>query len=490
MKKYPLIKYFLFFATASCGGSTSSPNIVPPPVNSAPSFTSASAASFVENATFSFQATASDDNNQPITFSISGGADAAAFAISGTGAITFVNAPNFDNPTDADTNNIYQLTLAASDGQLTTTQPLAVTVSNSREGIGVTRLITGFDQPIAIAPIPGDTRLFVGERNGSIWFFDPANNSRTLYTVVRPSSPISGPSAIGTNGLLGMVPAPDYAVSGSLFVALDDANGNIQVRSVSRSSVVAGIQNNSSEVLFLSRGSTPRTPAAWLGVGPDSNIYLSTGDAGGLNDPAGSAQDASFFGKLIRIRRNPDPFAGVAPSFFLFDVVASGLRQPRSFTFVGNDILIGDRGQSAFGEINRLAVTDRAVNFGWPFREGNMTVAPGAPVGLTDPVLQVAFGTGNKQGNSITIGRVFDTSVLELRSRLIFSDANGSIWTVPTSRLTAGAVLTASDFERRNEDFAPNIGSITGIVAYATGIDGRAYMLDSDGELFEIVAAS
>ena len=485
MTKNILNSIALLTIVTGCGGGSNSQT------NSAPVFTSATAATTIENNALAFQVAATDANGQSVSFSIAGGDDAASFSINGAGTLNFTNLPNFDNPADADGNNIYLITLAATDGQTTTTQALSVTVTNSREGISVRRLFTGFNQPVAIAAIPGDRRLFVGEKDGSIWFFDPATNLRTLYTLARPADPISGNTPLGVNGLLGMVPAPDYVINGNLFVAVDDQSGNIQIRTIFRNAAAAGIPNNSTGILRLARGATAPTPAAWLGIGPDNNLYLSTGDAGGQNDPANSAQnDASQFGKLIRIRRNPDPFAGasVGPLFF-FDLVAKGLRQPSSFTFFGSEILIGDRGQSRFGEINRMTATGSGINFGWPFREGNVDLATGARPLLTDAALQVAFGTGPKQGNAITLGQVFQSSVQELRTRLIFSDANGSIWTVPTSSLTGNRTLIAGDFERRNEDFVPDVGSITGIVAFATGNDGRSYLLDRDGEIFEIVAA-
>ena len=47
-----------------------------------------------------------------------GGTDAALFNINATtGAVTFKAAPNFEVPTDAGGNNVYDITVAASDGR-------------------------------------------------------------------------------------------------------------------------------------------------------------------------------------------------------------------------------------------------------------------------------------------------------------------------------------------------------------------------------------
>ena len=80
------------------------------------------------------QATDADLPAQTLTYSISGGADAAAFRIdSSSGALSFVNAPNFEAPTDANGDDVYDVTVQASDGSLTATQAIAVTVNDVNE---------------------------------------------------------------------------------------------------------------------------------------------------------------------------------------------------------------------------------------------------------------------------------------------------------------------------------------------------------------------
>jgi hypothetical protein len=68
-----------------------------------------------------------------------GGADAARFTIdSSTGALSFVAAPDFEAPGDADADNVYDVQVQVSDGSLTTTQALAVTVTNVNEAPSIT----------------------------------------------------------------------------------------------------------------------------------------------------------------------------------------------------------------------------------------------------------------------------------------------------------------------------------------------------------------
>ena len=74
--------------------------------NAAPSFTSSATFSALENRTAVGTVAASDsDTGDSVTgYAIQGGADASKFSIdAATGALTFVSAPNFEAPSDADT---------------------------------------------------------------------------------------------------------------------------------------------------------------------------------------------------------------------------------------------------------------------------------------------------------------------------------------------------------------------------------------------------
>ena len=90
------------------------------------------AVNVAENTTAVTTVTATDaDAGATLTYSIIGGADAAMFTIDGTtGALTFITAPDFETPTDAGGNNVYDVTVQVSDGTLTDTQAIAVTVTN------------------------------------------------------------------------------------------------------------------------------------------------------------------------------------------------------------------------------------------------------------------------------------------------------------------------------------------------------------------------
>ena len=72
-----------------------------------------------------------------ITYSISGGGDAQLFTIDATtGKLAFKLAPNFEDPKDYNGDNVYEVTVKATDPQgLFTTQDIRVTVTDVSEGL-------------------------------------------------------------------------------------------------------------------------------------------------------------------------------------------------------------------------------------------------------------------------------------------------------------------------------------------------------------------
>ena len=69
-----------------------------------------------------------------LTYSIAGGPDAALFTIDPTtGNLTFKSAPDYEHPSDASADNIYNVTVQVSDGIHTDSQSLTVNVINVQD---------------------------------------------------------------------------------------------------------------------------------------------------------------------------------------------------------------------------------------------------------------------------------------------------------------------------------------------------------------------
>jgi hypothetical protein len=174
-------------------------------VNEAPVITSGgggSTASYsiAENASFVAFASASDPENSTVSWSIVGGADAARFTINFGGALNLVPAPNFEAPTDAGGNNVYDVIIQASDGVFTDTQAIAVTVTNVNEA------------PVITSDGGGATAALTVAENGQavtgVTSTDPENSTRT-YSISGGADAAKF-SIDAATGALSFVAAPNF----------------------------------------------------------------------------------------------------------------------------------------------------------------------------------------------------------------------------------------------------------------------------------------
>lgn len=476
----------------ACGGGSGGGTPAPPAPNTAPSFTSPSSATLVENAALSYQAAATDAQGSPITYSLAGGADAARFSITAAGVLTFTSAPNFDLAADANGDNVYEVQLGASDGSLSATLNLQVTVTNSREGIAVKRVGTGFNQPVDVAAIPGDRRVYVVEKGGNIWRLDPATGVKTLVRT------IDNLSTDGERGLLGMAVNPDPSGIPHEALAIATApDGAVEVRAFSLSSPLSAYTT----VLRVPHAANNNHNGGWIAFGPDGHLYAAIGDGGGAGDPSNNAQNPnSRLGKILRIAINPDPYAGASPQYYIPApgnpfiagggdpyVWALGLRNPFRNSFDGNRLIIADVGQEAIEEINVANINQPGLNFGWRFLEGTRPYNGTAPAGLTAPVSEYGHGTGPRQGASIIGGHVYRGPVASLAGQYVFGDfVSGNIWSVPATSLVQGSLFPSAQYERRNQDFAPDAGTITSLVSFGVDSAGNLFLVDIGGSIFMV----
>jgi glucose/arabinose dehydrogenase len=157
--------------------------------------------------------------------------------------------------------------------------------------------LTGtWDQPIAIATVPGDAgRLLVGERGGRVRLVvGGVAQPGAIATVPTPP----GVSTGGERGLLSVVAAPDFPSTGRLFVYYTDAGGDIRVDEFTGGARRA--------ILTIEHSSAGNHNGGQLQFGPDRCLWITTGDGGGQNDQFQNAQNlGTHLGKILRIDPNP-----------------------------------------------------------------------------------------------------------------------------------------------------------------------------------------
>jgi|GEM_PF-1167011 len=135
-KRFSVLLPLLFVSACGGGGGGSSDDSPNSPSNRAPEFVSVSEIASEENNTDTLLTlSASDADGDTISFSIIGGEDQSRFLIDNGNQLRFGFKPDFENPTDSDGDNVYQLEVQASDGKGgKTSQSFLVTVANINDG--------------------------------------------------------------------------------------------------------------------------------------------------------------------------------------------------------------------------------------------------------------------------------------------------------------------------------------------------------------------
>jgi hypothetical protein len=102
--------------------------------NHAPQINTANTVQMPEHKRLVSSLVATDRNADQLLWSIQGGADSEQFIITANGDLKFLTAADYENPTDTNTDNIYQLTISVSDGRATDSEQFSIEVSDRLEG--------------------------------------------------------------------------------------------------------------------------------------------------------------------------------------------------------------------------------------------------------------------------------------------------------------------------------------------------------------------
>ncbi|MDE2802854.1 MAG: hypothetical protein OXK21_08225 [Chloroflexota bacterium] len=151
-----------------------------------------------ETAGVTFAATDPEDLHVNLTLM---GPDGAKFQLSETGVLSFTAQPDYEVPGDANRDNIYEVTVRASDGRLNTDRMVRVTVTNVDEA------------PVIIA----GGLLVTGP--ASIDYAEDRTDSVATYTALGPDAAFAtwslegddaGDFTLSNSGVLTFVSSPDY----------------------------------------------------------------------------------------------------------------------------------------------------------------------------------------------------------------------------------------------------------------------------------------
>jgi glucose/arabinose dehydrogenase len=363
------------------------------------------------------------------------------------------------------------------------------TIAAEPPPVALERIADGLVSPIGITSAPGGW-LLVNEQAGNVVAINPATGERT--TVVDLRDRILGG---GERGLLGLVLHPGWPQVGRAFVHYTgrDGDGVLSELAGTQDGDAAPVLDAASERILLGIPDPyPNHNGGQLAFGPDGYLWVGLGDGGSGGDPLGNGQNPStLLGSILRLDVStpgayaipPDnPYAdGVdgAPEVYLI-----GLRNPWRFSFdpVTDTLWIGDVGQGAFEEVNRLdPIADAGANLGWSVMEGAHCFADAGCT--TDGLVLPLAEYGRDLGYSVTGGHVYrGAAIADLAGWYLFADYGyGYLFGIP-SDAAAPADGTA---------LAPRLLLETGAMVSAFGVDGggELYVVDhAGGALSRIIA--
>jgi glucose/arabinose dehydrogenase len=401
------------------------------------------------------------------------------------------------------------------------------------------RVADGLNAPLFATSAPGDpNQLFIVEQGSGgtadIKILNLADNSISSTPFLQ----ISGIATGGEQGLLGLAFDPNYATNGQFYVDYT-ANGgafNSGVTHITRYQVSSNpnVANPASatDVLTIDQPETNHN-GGWIGFsnrpGDSGNLYIAMGDGGNSNDqgtghvePTGNAQDTfSLLGKMLRINVDTpgpaahpnyaipanNPFANGAsgaPEVWLY-----GLRNPfrDSFDSQTGNLMIGDVGQGAREEIDvqKASNPGGGENYGWRLREGTIATPSGGvggpkPAGAVDPILDYPHVPTAQEpigGQAVIGGYVYHgAGVPALDGKYVFGDLLGPANSSNPDSL--GRIFTmnydgttATNFTDITSQLFTGTGfSLDQPHSFGTDASGELYIVDGNGSLYKIVAAT
>jgi glucose/arabinose dehydrogenase len=483
------------FGAAGCGSGGGGGGQQQPPSNRAPSITSPAAVSVAENNTGTiYTATATDPDGNAVTFSLSGGADRALFAITAAGALSFVQSPDFEAPTDADGNNVYLVQIAVSDGMTASVLDIAVTITNQGpDAFQIVRHSVGYAEPVQVLDydIVAGIKLVV-ERGGRIKRLTA--DGATAPVVLDLSA---GITTDGERGLLGAY-YNNNSPGGGLYVFLSNLAGDIEIQRFTSQQLIFPNPGPGDVIMRIPHPVNNNHYGGFVAV-RNGLLYVSTGD-GGFS--ANAQNTNSLLGKILRVDISRDDFPadplrdyGIPPTNPYaagggqLEIWVRGFRNPfrANFDNTTGDLWVGDVGQDSREEIDLIRPGDAGANFGWDIVEGTAPFAGQPNPSLTPPVAEYLHGAGARQGSSVTGGAVYRDLVEALNGHYVFADfINGNIWSIPVAQISLGTTMSSDRFVLHRTDFTPNQGAINNPVGIMRDVFGHLYIVDYDGEIFRL----
>ncbi|HEX2153346.1 MAG TPA: PQQ-dependent sugar dehydrogenase [Acidimicrobiia bacterium] len=359
----------------------------------------------------------------------------------------------------------------------------------SRPEVGLTRLSDDLQQPVyAVAP-PGDERIFVVEKGGTIEIF--AEGSIESQPFLDVSDRVVNQ---GEMGLLSMAFHPEFPQDDRVFIyystRASDGGLQSQISSFQLSPDPDVLIPVETPLLTIPQPASNHNGGHLL-FDPDGYLVVALGDGGGSNDTFGNGQNANtLLGSLLRIDIDAAfPYSIPSENPFLNgpgrdEIWAVGLRNPWRIWFDDGLLYVADVGQGSREEVTVVGDDRPLVNYGWPRFEGSICNPNDddqscASSGMEFPDLEYSHSAGVC---SITGGVVYRGEALHwLQGHYFYGDLCGGF--IRSFRTPDGSRIDD------RQDWTSRLGSVGGGL-WSFGVDGAGEMLvvSGSGSLFRLEA--
>jgi glucose/arabinose dehydrogenase len=345
-------------------------------------------------------------------------------------------------------------------------------------------VVEGLDFPLYVTSPPGDPRLFIVEKSGTIRIFKKGE------LLPNPFLDLSGQVSGGSEqGLLSMAFHPDFAANGRFFVSFTNRDGDSRVIEHRVSSHPDRAETAPVGTILALEQPFSNHNGGLILFGPDGMLYLGFGDGGSGGDPQENGQNlGTLLGKILRIDVDsgapytipPDnPFAGRKGA--REEIWAYGLRNPWRFAFdrANGDLYIADVGQWKWEEVHVAAAGAGGQNYGWDIMEGAHCFEPPSNCDRKGLVLPVIEFDHSNNACSITGGYVYRGSAIpDLVGTYFYADYCAGF--VRSFKFAGGRAT-----EEQSWPALQPPGSLIG--SFGEDADGELYICTGGGAVYKVV---
>jgi len=348
-----------------------------------------------------------------------------------------------------------------------------------------------FDVPTVITRAPGTDRLFVATNKGKVFSFEDNRDTKEVELFLELESKYDTKRKRTVHRQIhGLEFHPDFEENGYVYVYIREHLPSPVRSRISRFETFPDNRykvDPDSQLIVLEFPSVGHSGGS-MKFGPDSYLYIGTGDGYGQSDPLQTGQDTSdLLASILRIdinkTRPAKPYSVPIDNPFVntpgtrSEIWAFGFRQAWKLSFdrKTGDLWVGEVGQSTWESIYRVK---RGGNYGWSVKEGFQWFRPQRSLGpapLSPPVVSHSHG----EARSMTGGFVYHGSRFKkLVGAYIYADwETGKIWALRYDR-EKEKVTWHEELDDTSLDIA----------AFGETHAGELYMMTNQtGQIYELV---